>query len=146
MSGRSQRYQFMTRLKELASRIRNARYWVRRGAVDWASFDFSARKHAIALTVDEGPVLPDVEGRQTFKIGMELFGAMPGDSTESIDDLLMDELWEDAGQLLEQLIQESDERGDSLALKLVASSTKGIETHDAGLQVEGLIVTFTVSV
>lgn len=133
-------------LLELARSVRNRSYYARRGAVNWAAFDFDAHPRAIAIVFDETPVFPDARAMYTIKCTLELFAKFNGeDSLDSIDDELMDEIHEDARWIVEQLIRRKTSSGDNAVIGVVTVGITAIETHDADLRVQGLIVPFTVS-
>lgn len=131
----------------LAKTVRNGRYHARRGAVNWAAFDFDAHPHAIAVVFDEVSLFPDARAMFRIDATLEIFTRFGGeDAPPSIDDAAMDELHEDARWILEQLFTRPAQDGDRAALGMSTINVKAVETHDADLRVQGLIVPFLVSV
>lgn len=133
-------------LLELAKSVRNRMYHARRGAVNWASFDFAAHPRGIAIVFDECGLFPSRQSMFELKCTLEMFVKFDGeDSLDSLDDALMDEIHEDARWIIEQLVAQLSSEGDAVAIGVPTVGITAIETHDADLRVQGLIVPFTVS-
>lgn len=142
MSQKSARRVALEAFKAAAKKVRNGAYFVKRGPINWAVFPFPKHPRAIAITIDTQDFLPH-NGIHNAEVAIEMAAAMPGDDEEpGIDDGLMDDLTEDAEEIVRQLLTKQDALGDAVALKVVGRSID--EFHDSELRVQGVIVHLSV--
>jgi hypothetical protein len=138
----------LVKLKELASHVRTGAYAVRRGATTWATFPFDTFPRAISIMCDECQPVP-VNDQTSATVTLEMFMKLdPALQEQGLDDDTMDEMRADARQILEQLQEAKNVDNDSIIIHISLNKerAKAIETHDAQLSVQGLIVTFDIIV
>jgi len=133
-------------MKQFAKQARNGAYFVKRGFINWAEFDFETNKRAISILVDEEGLFPDKRGMENARISMEIFTSI-SKSTEPvmIDDGVMDELIEDARWIVNQLEQAKNKQGENVALKIDKHASNLVESHDATLGVQGIVAIIRVT-
>ena len=142
----SARAELMTALKKLCQRAGAARYFVKRGFIDWRYWDYETKPWAISIMMDEQDLLStDGSGRITATVTLESFTRIKGEVAE-IDDLTLDEMCEHVRDVVLKL---QDERSPSnldypIIFKLEKSTSKIVEAHDADLKIQGLTASFTV--
>jgi len=137
------RQTLLARLKVLAQRSRSSAYFVKRGPIDWAVFDFDVHHRAISILHAHGTFLPP-DGMHRSVIALEAAARFEsGAPSPEIDDELQDELIEDLEEIVYLLQREKDERTDTVAYNLGGGSVRGF--HDTGLHVQGVTAEFTVS-
>ena len=133
-------------LVKYAKLARNGKYFVKRGAMVWAAFDFSRHERAVAIMFDDLTILRQDKPNDA-KVAIEMFCRMPKDTDDpEIDDGLLDELIEDAEWVLVKAMSETSKgSGDNVILRLDAESANVVEAHDVSKRVQGIVVTFNVS-
>lgn len=134
---RSSRRRLLDKLVELF-KVRGYDF-VHRGPVNWASFPFEQHKRAVAICVDTSSVFDDKRGMNEMVLGIEIFAAMPK-QTSAIDDGLLDDLLDDTRSILLDLMQARGQNGDPLVFKRHPGSDTAVEAHDATKCVQGLVV------
>jgi len=132
----SDRQLVVDRLRSFWSKLRNGRYYVRRGAINWAAFDFGKHRFAVAILVDDCTLF----GRpfNTMTLAFEVFTVLPT-SPEDMDDKVLDEFFEDVRDAVRDLQIAKNSQGDALVTKYDASAENAIESHDADKGVQGLV-------
>lgn len=124
-----------------ARKIRSGGYVVRRGVIQWLSFDFRKHPLALAIVLDTGTI-----GRQDLQSGalaLEFGGSMKMDEdSASLDDAILDDMYEDAEFLVRKLAEAKDERGNDVAI--VRLPAEVVEWSDIRKRVGGIVVTFDV--
>lgn len=138
----------LVKLKELAKEVRRGAYEVRRGATIWASFPFDTFPRAISIMCDECQPVP-VNDQTAATVTLEMFMKIDTSLQEKgLDDDTLDEMRADARFILETLQEAKNVDNDSIiiSISLNKERAKAIETHDAQLSVQGLIVTFDIIV
>lgn len=133
-------------LKSLACQVRNSSYFVRRGAINWATFPFSRYPRAISIIIDDSSIFGPVKGAfDTANISLEMFTHL-ADIEEPMDlnDELMEELREDAAWILQTLMSAKDTSDNCVIYKL-DRETRVIEASDSNLKVQGIVVTSSVT-
>jgi len=125
------------------SRLRDGRYSVHRGGVNWAEYPFGERPYAVAVTVDNASLLRDRGPGLRMTLGFEIFASLP-DSPDDLDDSLLDDLYDDVLAVLSFLQQAKDDRGNSIVTRLDRSVGEAAEAMDADRGVQGLVVTIPV--
>ena len=141
----SPRNSMMTTIRNSAEVLRNSSYFVKRGAINWATFPFEEHSKAIAILIDDMSLLGSttgVGGSKDGKISLEIAARMPDEKDHpSIDDGLMDDLIEDAETIVKDLIAAKD--GDyPIVFHIDKASARVIEWHDAEVKVQGVVVMF----
>lgn len=134
-------------LKASAKKVRNGRYFVKRGAINWTAFDFDKHRFAISIQMDDFGFIR-VNGIKEATISMEVFARMREQKEveiPEIDDAITDEMVEDVERIIAELRQAADPQGDAVALRIDANSANIIEAHDVALRVQGVVTTFTVN-
>lgn len=145
MSTPSIRCQVMAELKRLAGVARNGRYFVKRGAINWAAFDFEKHGPAIAVMMDDTTLLrPDGNEFNRANLALEVFAPMPDGSDPGIDDGLLDELLEDAESIICDVNKATTSDGQPLAFDIVTGSASAKESSDVDQRVQGVVCQFTI--
>lgn len=140
----SSRKDILDRLKELGRQVRQGSYFVHRGPLNWAKFNFETYPRALTILVDESnPFAPQF---QNMSISFEMFCRMPEEVSKDLtDDSVLDELVEDAQWILSELTRSVNGDGDNLVLKLDSKTSTALEVHDADLGVQGIIILFNLT-
>lgn len=122
---------------ELWREERNGRYFVYRGAINWSKFPFEERPYAVAVLLDESPLLRD---HGDMRMSFEIFTRIKPDPLKpGIDDLTLDDLREDCQNVLAALRgRKRPNEDEKLVLGIFASPA--VEAHDVDkMGVEGII-------
>lgn len=129
----------------LAKKVRSGAYWVHRGPVNWATFDYGNRPRGIAVRFEDGQFLaPHAMNEAT--LGIDLFTAWDDDpGNPDVDDGLIDELIDDATEIVEALGRATDAQGDAVVFRIARTTARVMEVSDADLGVLGVIVQFNVT-
>lgn len=142
----SSRRALMEALTEQAKAVRNGSYFVKRGAIDWADFEFVNHPAAISVQLVSHQLL--ASGRTGLREGLvaiEIFRRMPeGQARPEIDDALMDQIQDDAESIVDGLIASLDAQGDAVVIKVERDSSSVEEAHDVTLGVQGVVCTLRV--
>lgn len=148
MVAKSPRRVMAERWKELAGKARNSSYFVKRGAINWTTFDFETHGGAIALMIDDGSLfrVQSTRGMKPCRCSMEMFHRLPDPLMESpeIDDGLMDELLDDAEWIINELASSRDSSGDPVVFRIDRKSVTFVEAHDIEVKVQGIVVSFNM--
>jgi hypothetical protein len=128
-------------MKTLAEELRGRVYYVRRGAINWATFDFQKKALAIAIMVDEASMLRSMN---TLKVTFEFACAIP-EHVDAVDDSVMDQFMVDFDTVADKLVKSVDDRGDAIVHSLDLNNVIAVEFSDFDLQVQGLSVSFQLS-
>ena len=137
----------MDSMKAKARTVRNGRYFVKRGAIDWTSHDFASKPFALSLQIDDGSLLrtASVRGMKSARISMEMFAPLPkAQDVPEIDDGLLDELIDDAEAIVLDLVMARDSSDDPIVFRVDETGARFVEAHDISLLVQGIVVTFNV--
>jgi hypothetical protein len=134
-------------LRDAARIIRNSVYFAKRGAINWTVHNFEKHPRAIAVMQDDAQLFGDQKSGMKFaNMSLEMFARMPERlEVPEIDDVLMDEMIDDAYELLRGLITARDVNDDPVVFKLDQASARVIESHDVDLKVQGIVVSFSVT-
>jgi hypothetical protein len=128
--------------------VSNSRYkFVKRGPVDWRNFPFDQYERAVSILVDRNTFQSDARGMNTMDLAIEMFAKLPSEvDPANIDDGLMDDFYEDAQHVM-KLADEFKEKIKHEEYPLLFRRDQGVavESHDATLKVQGLIVNMTVT-
>lgn len=134
------------KIKALAKSVRNSAYFVKRGYINWATFDFTSYPRAISILVDEERLLRDTKGFADARISLEIFTKIPPSTDPpQIDDGVLDELIDDARWIVEQLEQARNAQGDPVVFKISRNTSALVESHDATLEVQGIVAIIRVT-
>jgi hypothetical protein len=130
----------------VASRMASGRYYVRRGPIDYAAFDFTTHPYTCAILCPSFP-LRKAPGAHAFEgtFILELTTRMPDDAGAGLDDRRLDGMMKDAELLLEQLERAVNNQGDPIVLRVHNDPPpEAVEQTSADWKVQGIAVTFTV--
>lgn len=147
MVAKSARRQMCDRWRELAEQVRNGLYFVKRGAINWTTFPFKDEQGGIALMIDDGQLLRTQRerGMKPARCSMEMFRSLPDlNAIPAIDDGLMDELLDDAEEILTELMKSRTASNDPIVFRIDANSVRFVEAHDTEIKVQGIVVTFNL--
>jgi hypothetical protein len=134
----------MEKIRDLASKVRNGSYFVKRGPIDWAAFPFSDYPRAIAIMIDSATFVK-MSGQNEAQVALEMFLAVPESSARpQIDDGLMDELIADAESIVLELMRAKDSADFPVVFRLSQETASFVEAHDMDMGVQGIIVNFTI--
>lgn len=139
----SARSDALNKLKEIFKTLHNSRYYVKRGVVAWAGFDFQKYAHAVSIQVDEiAPWMP----MPTMSLSIEMATLIPEMSTDpEIDDTTNEDMIDDCIEALNAWERLKMQNGDPYIIKMERLGVRAIEFHDATLRVQGIILTVNVS-
>lgn len=126
-------------LREQWRAVRGGTYFVKRGPILWADFDFEAQPRAVAILIDDHTFLRDINDAN---VAFELGARMPSGREPEVDDGLLEELTDDAKWVIRQLVKGTDSVGDAVVLRLEHQSARIREWHDPDMKVQGVICTF----
>lgn len=131
-------------LKVLCKRQRGRRYFVKRGVIEWATFDFGAHPRAIGIMFDEIEILRE-SGMYDAQVTLEMGVALPSaQEPVEVDDGLLDELIEDAEEILKALQQAANGSTEPVIFKLATQTARVREWHDVDLRVQGVVASVTI--
>lgn len=143
----SQRTRVLAKVIDLCKEAGGGRYFVRRGAVNWAEFDFSRHSAGISILTPEFTLL----GAQvnSITITLELVQQIPDGErvyrdTDGLNDEEIEGLVEDARIILLGLKGAKDDSGDATVLRIVDNRIEGQEMSNLDFSIQGVMVTFTV--
>lgn len=136
-------------LRYQAQLTRGGRYTVKRGAVNWAAWDFARSPYGIAICHDQGFIFGSggKAGGRRGTVTLEMATPMRGAADkqeDGIEDLVLDELLEDAARIIDAVAGMSDSWGNPLLLGFMRSSATFMEYHDAARLVQGIVAEFEV--
>lgn len=141
---RSARRVVLDTAKEAAQNMRNQDYFVKRGQIHWAQFDFETRALAVAIICDDFTILSHRKpGVNSLQLSLE-FATLIEDGAEiEIDDQVIDNFTDDAHTILTALCTTQSEV-DNIPVSFRLFNDKAIEFHDTDKRVQGLVVLVTV--
>jgi len=138
---------------DLWRKVRSGAYvYVKRGAVNWATFPFQKYKRCVSIVQDEVSLLKS-EGRREAAVTFEIMSLIPvkavDDPTKDIieiNDVLEDEMIFDAERVLLHLSQAESkiEPGMKVTAKVVTEDSEATEVHDPDIGVQGIVIPFTI--
>lgn len=136
------RRQLITRVREFWTERSGQRYFVKRGVINWAGFDFKSRPFAIAILIDDMSIRREING---MNLTFEIATSMPTNQEfPEIDDGLLDDLIDDCESFIDEIRGWTDSKGDTLALRVQFSLARVVEFHDSNKQVQGIVLTIPV--
>lgn len=140
----SARSNFIKTIRASAEARGNKRYFVKRGVINWATFNFASHQFAMSMLIEDTTFMR-VNGMQEMTFSLEAATVIP-DSTEQpeIDDGIIDILIEDMEAIFAEARVKVDAHGDSVALGVDTESARIVEFHDSALRVQGIIATVIV--
>lgn len=138
-------------LKKLADSFKalnNGKYFVRRGAIMWAGFNFEANPYAVSIQLDEAALFNNNAGFKPTKISIELATALNDNNPvePEIDDDAIEGLITDTQDALTAWTSARDSNGDPYVIKLERLSASAVEFHDPVLRVQGIVVSLNVDI
>lgn len=138
MSQKSNRRLAFDELKAIAKKSRNGSYFVKRGPIEWTSFEWGTLKRAISIQIDERDFM-----RSTNKLecALEFAAPVPEDADPGIDDGILDEFDEDLEAIMKAWIAAIDAIGNFV---LGFTPGKISEFHDMDFRVQGMTAKFTI--
>lgn len=131
---------FLDALKVACKKVRNGKYFVKRGVIPWAGFPFDRYERAISIQMDES----DINKEALEAKGVLDFGTVMHDDPQlpSIDDGLMDEFFDDAVAIYEAVAAANPD-GAGQPFRYLHFG-KVAEQSDTDLKFQGILVPFTV--
>jgi hypothetical protein len=144
----SARKDLLLTLKDAAKAVRNQSYFVKRGVINWASFNFGKYPLACSIQMDESTLLFPGLGMNEAKVTMEMFTYLPdmaSDESAEIDDQAMDNLVEDAAAIIDVLLLKKNTEGDPVVFKIDRTTSRIVEAHDTASKVQGVVVMLDVT-
>ena len=135
---------FFDKVKTHAKEVRNGRYFVKRGVINWATFPFTNHAFAMSLLCDDTSFMK-VNGVQDMSFSIEAATSIPDSTAQpEIDDGVMDSMIEDVETILNQVRADLDSHSNSIALMVDTESARIVEFHDSALRVQGIVATLIV--
>lgn len=139
----SSRKVMMDTFRKLCEEVRGGIHFIKRGPIDWSSFNFDENQRAIAILVDDTSFLKDINDAS---LSFEIAGRMiQPEDRPNLDDGLLDEMIDDAEWIIRSLIDSKDKQGDSVIMKAGFNDARIVEFHDVQLRVQGIIAFIEVS-
>lgn len=137
------RRELLTAIRKLCATVHNARYFTKRGPIDWASFPFDRHPFGCAILCDDTTLFRRID---TAVVTLQLAAKLPDYAAKGpeIDDGLADEFYDDVRWVLTELRKQRDERGQPVAISIGTESARVVEFHDADLLVQGVLVTIPI--
>lgn len=128
----------MRKLVDLWKEVRNQKYTVYRGAVNWPNHDFEKFPYSVTVMMDECSFLGEInEGIVSF----EIFAPIVED--KNINDEELDTQLLNVMQIFQELGNSKNRDGRFIA-SILPTSEKCIEHYDSALNVQGLIILFSI--
>jgi len=135
----------LDKTKEIAKVVRSGAYFVKRGAINWTTWGWDKYPRAISIQLDD-TTLFQINGINEGTLTLEMFARMKtSKEVPEIEDAIMDELLQDAEEILVGLMDAKDSSGNAVILKLDENTARAVESHDTTLRVQGIVVTVSVS-
>ena len=138
---RSKRRQLSEALTRIWREMRNGDYFVMRGGINWAKFDFTTNPLAVSILLPDFPVLvPNGNGILEFEILQRARNWKA--EQKDIHDESLDDLWEDVSEAIKSLLQVKLDEDQTVPIVLrVNESAPAMEAANVEqLGVQGLTV------
>lgn len=142
-------------LVSLCRAQRQQRYYVRRGPINWATFDFERHPYAIAILTPEFSLKGDQHGVDQCTVTLELCQKMPDEALDrdqrrdGLDDVGLESLVEDVVGIVSALELAAYPNNDFLCSLLRFSKDRppvqGQEMSNDNWSVQGIQATFTIT-
>lgn len=133
-------------IKETVKELRGGKYFVIRGALDWANFPFNRWDYACAILMDETTIRKECnEMTLTLEMGTAMDPPPEENQLPEINDDKLDHLIEDASSVVLELVQKINNSGDNEALGVKENKINAVEFYDATKRVQGIIVPIPIS-
>lgn len=113
-------------------------YEVRRGRINWLKFPFDKYPRAISIMIPEEDLT--VEPTQAT-VSLEMMARMPDHSQDSVDDEILDQMRQDAWDIMKSLVPLKD-GNDSLFLAV--QPLPSLEIADSDRELQGIEQPFIV--
>jgi len=142
----SPRLVLMQTLKKLLKDVRNQRYFVKRGCINWTAFPFTRHPFAVSLQMDETSFMKPQTGADRAKITFEMFTLMqePRPEEPDIEDEVIDEIIADAEEVLFKIQSMRNSQGDPIIFAIDKDTSRIVEAHDTDKKVQGVVVMMEV--
>jgi len=126
--------ELLKKFKTLWEEVRNQKYAVYRGAVNWPNHNFEAEPYVVSVMMDECTFMKEInEGILSF----EIFSRMTG--VKNIDDEELDVQLENAMEVLYKMMGEKDSSARHIC-SITVGSENCVEHFDSSLNVQGLVI------
>ena len=145
----STRREIMDALRDAWRSARGGIYQVRRGPVEWASFNFEAFPYAVALLVEDGPLdLPprffgQSEGLREVTVAVQVVQRTPNDPTQEFDDGIQERFLEDIAVTIADLFKRTSTQGGPL-IGAVSKDSTIADAFDASVGIQGVVAAITL--
>lgn len=137
---RSARRNVISAFKDAAAVVHNGRYRVKRGFVNYATFPYDKHPYALAVRIAQEAFIAtaqQAESTATHAMEMELeFTKLLADQSEdpSVDEDFLDECYEDAQEIVRQVMKRKDVVGDDVAVHVIGREADPMLSLDLGIQ------------
>lgn len=144
----------LIKLEQLARKEHHRRYYVRRGPINWASFNFDQHRYGFSILTPQFTLIGDQHGIDSCTITIEMVQEMPDESLErderrdGIDDRGLESMVKDIESIIRQLLRATYPNNDFVCTLSRSSkdeppvNAQEMSTTDWSFQ--GFTVTFTV--
>lgn len=138
------RVNVLQKLVDLCQEANGGGYFVQRGPINWASFDFSESPSAISILTPQFTLL--APQFNSITITLEVLQKMSTDAKplKGLDDDGIERLVLDIEWVLDQLNRASDSHGDAIIVRMDRTGVTAQEISDLDWSVQGFQVTFSV--
>ena len=132
------RKEVLSRFIKLWETVRNQKYTVFRGAVNWPNHDFQKTPYVVSVGMDECTFLREInEGVMSFEIFAPIV------KEKKINDVELDIQLMNVMEIMFEFGKSKNLDGRSIGIVLPKSETC-IEYYDSSLNVQGLIILFSI--
>ena len=134
-------------VKDKAEKIRDARYFVKRGQLLLPNHNFDAHPYTWSILVDSGDLFNRGIGTQAIAISFEIGTSInPDVDNPGLDDGILQEFIQDGRQVLLELEQERNKVGDPVVFRIYRENSRFIQFHDGETRIQGIVVTTNVDI
>lgn len=137
---------FMRALREVAQQLSGGKYFVKRGYINWATWNFDGYPRALSIMLDEHQFLT-TDGTTEATVSFECFMRVDtSPEVMEIDDASLEEIITYLASILDQLEQERmrEDPAYPVAFSIKRNSARAVEAHDAEMRIQGVTATFEV--
>lgn len=132
----------MSSLTDVTSRTKELwearRYYVVRGAIDWAAHDFDRWPSAVALLLDRGSLfqVPQTPGH-SLVLTMEVFARKTFGSPAGSDEGLLEKMLKHTIEVIDGLLDSKNDVGDSVIIGFDQRESRFVQVIDDRMKVQG---------
>ena len=140
LMNKSARRNLIAAFKDAAKTVRNGRYRVKRGFVNYVTFPYDKNPFVLAIQIPQEPfkatvVQDEASGTTSAEMALEFSCLLPeGDTDPEINEDVLDEFVEDAREIVRQVLKRKDVANDDVAVNVVGREAEPFMSLDLGIQ------------